>query len=311
MTDQAAAGTTGDTGATASVDAGAAAVAAAGTGDQGQQQAGQAGNGAAGGQESAVQDWRSGLDGEHAEFAKRIASPHDAVKVAFDLRKANGSMVRVPSADAKPEEVQRFRRAIGVPDKPEDYKADLGRDITDADRPVIDAVAKVMHEHGVPSSAFTAVSKVVTELALAQQGELNRLAEKSRGDAEAALKKEWGGDFDANVALAQRAVRSFGGKEIDALLNTVVNGSKLGDNPLLVRMFGNIGRRMGEGEFLGPATATERSSIQERIDEIMRANPPGTEKYKTPSVQRELAELSEKLAGAGPQRDAGFPGRAV
>lgn len=262
---------------------------------------------------SAAIDWRADVERkikeanldantqEIKEFASRLASPADAVKIALDFRKANSSMVRVPGEKATPEDVQKFRKAIGVPDKPEEYRADLGRDITDADRPVLDAVARIMHQHGVPAQAYTAVSRAVTELAIAQQNELERVAVKARDDNAAALKKEWGADYAANLTLAQRALKAFGGEEIEALLNTAVNGAKLGDNPALIKAFGNIGRRMGEGEFIGAVGVGERASIQERIDRILRDNPPGTEKYKALDVQRELSELYERMVGSGPR----------
>lgn len=256
-----------------------------------------------------VPDWRAGLEGEHKEFASRLATPADAVKVALDFRKQNSSMIRVPGVDAKPEDIARFHKAIGVPEKPEDYEFDLGRDLTDADKPVMESVAKVMHANGVPKNAVKAVTKAVADLAQAQVAEQNRVAVQARDAAQTALRKEWGADYDGNLTLAQRALKVFGGADAEALLNTVVNGAKLGDHPTLVKVFGTIGRRMGEGEFIGAVSAGERQSVQERIQAIMLAHPPGTEKYKSMEVQRELAELHGKLA---PPDTAGqFGGRRV
>lgn len=326
MTTEANAGTAGDgKGAAGAGDAAAAAAAAAsaaagagkGAADQGQQGAANGGQaqdkpaaGVNSGSSSAVQNWRDGLEGERLEFANRVASIPDLVDSAINLRKANGSMVKVPQQGAPAEEVAKFHKAIGVPEKPDQYKFDLGRDLTEQDKPVISKVSEIFHANGVPASAATAVSKAVAELAAAQLGEADRVASQHREAAEAALNKEWGADKDRNLQVALRAVEVFGGQELKDYLNsTIVNGAKLGDHPVLAKAFAKVGLRMGEGEFIGPANAGERQSVQDRINTIMQTHPPGSDGYKLPAVQRELAELHGQLHGHTPIVGSG--GRAA
>lgn len=248
----------------------------------------------------AAPDWRTGLDGEAKEFATRFSSIKDMAQAGVELRKANGSMVRVPGKDAKAEDVAKFRKAIGVPESADGYKPDIGRDLTDADKAAFTPIAKAALESGVPAEAFTKFSKAVAEMAKAQEAEANRVALAKREEAAASLKKDWGADYDANFELAKRALRTFAGNDADALLETTVNGQKLGDNPILIKAFGAVGRRMGEGEFIGAVGESERSTAQARIEQLMRENPPGTEKYKNPAVQKELSQLNEQLYGNAP-----------
>jgi len=77
----------------------------------------------------------------------------------------------------------------------------------------------------------------------------------------------------------------------------MVNGQKLGDHPVMVRMLGNIGRRMGEGEFIGAVGADQRSSLQTELNSIMAATPPGTAGYAKPEVQKRVFEINEALYG--------------
>lgn len=247
-------------------------------------------------------DWRSTItDPEHLEFAKRTASVADLAKVASDLRKANGSMIRVPSKDAKPEDIQKFNKAIGVPEKAEDYKFDLGREPTDADRAIQGEVGKIFHANGVPASAATAVSKAISELAMAQQAEENRVAVENRNKAEADLKKEFGADFDKNINVAKRAVELYGGDELkDFFDKTVVNGAKLGDHPAMIRAWAKIGLRMDEGGFIGAATADQRQSLEQERDQIMRENDPMSDAYRSPKIQNRLREINQSLYGNRP-----------
>jgi len=305
----AAAGDGAASGASAAGDAAAAAAAANGAAANGA--AADAGKGAGAAADAGAADWRASItDPEQKEFASRLASPADAVKVAYDLRKANGSMVRVPAKDAKPEDVAKFHKAIGVPEKPEEYKFDIGREPTDEDKQVQGEIAKVFHANGVPAAAVTAVSKAVTELAQAQLAEQNRVAVQARTDAEANLKKELGADYSKHVNLAVRAVEVFGGDELKTFLNTtIVNGAKLGDHPMLIKAMGKVGLRMGEGEFIGAVGSAEKGSLQAEMQQIMADNPPGTEKYKSPAVQKRLGEINTALYGSAPI--VGMAGRSA
>lgn len=251
-------------------------------------------------------DWRASItDPEHVEFAKRMASPADAIKSAVDLRKLNSSMIRVPGKDATPEDRAKFNKAIGVPETVEGYTFDLGREATEADKAIQGNLAKVAFENGVPATAMSALTKAVAELAGAQKAEENRVAVEARAANEAALRKEWGADYEANKTLATRAVQAFGEVKshpevIDFFDKTLVNGQKLGDHPIMVRMLGNIGRRMGEGEFIGAVGADQRQSLQSEWNQILAATPPGTAGYAKPEVQKRIAEISEALHGNEP-----------
>jgi hypothetical protein len=252
---------------------------------------------------AAQTDWRSAItDPEHVEFAKRLASPADAVKVALDLRKANSAMIKVPGKDATAEDRAKFNKAIGVPETVEGYKFDIGREPTEADKAIQAKIAAVALEHGVPANAMAGISKAVAEMAQAAKAEENRVAVAAREANEASLRKEWGADYDANKTLASRAVQAFGEVKshpevVELFEKTIVNGQKLGDHPVLLRMFGNIGRRMGEGEFIGAVGSDQRQSLQSELNEIYSKTPPGTEGYRNPSVQKRITEINEALHG--------------
>ncbi len=250
-------------------------------------------------------DWRASItDPDAVEFAKRVASPADAVKIALDLRKANSAMIKVPGKDATPEDRAKFNKAIGVPETVEGYKFDIGREPTDADKAIQGNLAKIALENGIPATAMTALSKAVTDLATAQRAEENRVAVEARAANEAALRKEWGADYERNKTLAGRAVQAFGEVKshpevIEFFEKTLVNGQKLGDHPVMVRMLGNIGNRMGEGEFIGPVGSDQRTSLQTELSQIMRDAPPGSAGYRDAAVQKRVFEINEALHGSG------------
>ena len=64
------------------------------------------------------------------------------------------------------------------------------------------------------------------------------------------VKAEWGTNYDANLKLAERAVEVFGGKEF----KTWLNETRLVNNPVMMKLFHNIGAKMSEDSFITDTT---------------------------------------------------------
>jgi hypothetical protein len=69
---------------------------------------------------------------------------------------------------------------------------------------------------------------------------------KQREDGLNALKKQWGGEFEANEDLARRAVMTFGGPEL--LKRLSLRG--LENDDILINTFCQIGKLIGEGHLV-------------------------------------------------------------
>lgn len=255
-------------------------------------------------------DWRNTItDPEHLEFAKRHASVADLAKSGVDLRKANGSMTRVPGKDSSPEDIAKFNKLIGIPATAAEYKFDLGREATDADKAIQAKIGEIFLANRVSAEAAPAISKAVTEMANAMKAEQNRVAVQARENTTATLRKELGADYDSHLVLADRAVKQWGNPGFAEFLNKPVDGVKIGDHPDFVRVFGAIGRRMGEGGFIGAVGGSERQTLQAELTTLMNANPPGSDSYKAPEVQRRVVAINEALHGTG--AGVGMGGRSA
>lgn len=124
--------------------------------------------------------------------------------------------------------------------------------------------AKWMHEAGIPVAQAQALATKWNEYQAGQAAAAD-LARQQQGEADvAALRKEWGGQYDANVELGKRAVRTFGADE-----QTLEKISKaLGDGETL-RLFHRIGKHLGEGTLI-PAGG-ERGATTPANPETARA----------------------------------------
>ena len=126
-----------------------------------------------------------------------------------------------------------------VPESPDAYKLPVpdGQDAKFAQQ-----VAGWMHKAGIPAAQAQALAEQWNAYQADQQ-QAAELARQQQGEADvAALKKEWGGQFEANAELGRRAVRTFG---IDAGALEKISGA-LGDAETL-RLFQRIGKHLGEG----------------------------------------------------------------
>jgi hypothetical protein len=90
-----------------------------------------------------------------------------------------------------------------------------------------------------------------------------------RSEAEAALRKDWGDKFEAQLGYANRAIAQFGGPELVAALTE----AGLGNDPRLARAFAKIGAAMAEDAPAGmggaPVGIRTPEAIRAEINEIM------------------------------------------
>lgn len=113
--------------------------------------------------------------------------------------------------------------------------------------------AKWMHEAGIPVTQAQALATKWNEYQ-ASQAQAADLARQQQGEADvSALRKEWGGQYDANVELGKRAVRAFAGEAGDAeqLIGKIEGAIGTAET---FRLFQRIGKSMGEST-LNPGDA--------------------------------------------------------
>lgn len=194
-------------GAGAGGDAGAGAGAGAGDG----------GFGAGGGDTGADAEWLGKLSAEggdadnpsNRDWAKAagVKDPDHAVKLLRDNMKAarDRGGLKVPGADAKPEEITAYRAAIGVPEKPDGYEI-KGPEGVKLNDDLIGRLRESAVKHGAPKGAFEGL---VGDFIQAQLDEA-ATETKRQDDLAAAKLKEWGGKRDEQVAHVNSAMRSLG-----------------------------------------------------------------------------------------------------
>ncbi|MGF1631983.1 MAG: hypothetical protein ACFCUT_21105 [Kiloniellaceae bacterium] len=253
-------------------------------------------------------DWRAAISEPGLRrVAEKFTSPAEVVKSYAALQSRLGRSVVKPGPDAGPEELAAYRRQLGVPERPEGYEVSLPKNLPEplrrdpAAEPLQQDFLKAMHEVGASNAVVQKAldwyyGNVTQGLAQQEKGAAER-----RAEAEAGLRREWGGDHQRNLTFAQRAVQTFGDDAfVEFLEGQSVDGVKLGDHPAFVRAFAAIGRSMGEDVPLVGEGEAGGGSLQARIDSLHALQDSDPQKYASRAVQGELQSLYGRLYGGQP-----------
>lgn len=272
-------------------------------GDAGKTKLGAGGDALEGGDKDAP-DWRAGItDPDLQKVASKYSSPTDLAKAYRSLEQRQGKMVALPGKDAKPEDVAAFHKALGVPEKPEEYKVEIPEAAKanwgEADEALKGSFLKNLHAAGATPGVVNAAMGWYFQTTQQIAEQQAAAAKKATEEAEAALQKEWGADAKANDQVAGRAAKEFGDEAfLQFLEEKEVDGIKLGNHPAFRKAFAAIGRAMSEDKPLIGGDSDAAQTAQERIDELHALQDSNPQEYKSQKVQNELRTLYSKLYGA-------------
>ena len=221
-----------------------------------------------------------------------------------------GGLLKVPAKDAKAEEVEAFRKALGVPEKPEDYlnevKLDNGATIGDADKPGLTTFAEAMHKVGAaPESVNAALNWYYQEQERIAADQEDR-DEEFKSKSIETLKEELGPSFKREINLTaslfaempggsnQKNENSFYAKLIGGRM---ADGTRIGDNPDFMRWLITLRRDVNPAASVvedGRNTGQSLDDEIKKIEEIMRTDRP---RYNKEYATRygELLTAREKI----------------
>lgn len=242
-------------------------------------------------------DWRAELPDDLKRFAANLGSPADAVRMAAGLRQKLSNAIVPPGPDASDDDIEAFRRRMGVPDRPEGYAisrpGDLPVGVGDTGAAREQEFLEVMHSAGAaPEIVQAAFDWYYGSVAAAGRDSADRLAAE-RDQASRVLLREWGDDYERNMDHARRAARAYGG---DGLVERL-DAAGLGNDPAVIRAFHLIGLELGEDEIFADAAPADRGlRLEERARDLRRR----ADRWTNSAVDRELRDIMEQLHGTRP-----------
>lgn len=217
------------------------------------------------GETASLRDWAK------ATGVKDIAG---LARIARDNQRAlrDSGRVKIPGADAKPEEVAAWRKATGVPDSVEGYAldpvTDANGDTVPLDTDLLGRIAGKAHEIGLPADAYKGL---VGEFVQAQLEQLATLDADQRAQGAEWVKAQ-GDKAAARSSAVNRGAEVLGlsGEEVMKIRNAI--GAKATLDKLA-----KLGEAVGEDVVLGLDNGGQQflmngDQAQAEIDR-MRADP--------------------------------------
>ncbi len=273
---------------------------------------GQEGAEGQGGQEGQAARWSDGFSADIRDhpITQRLENPEAGIRELIGAQKLIGAdKVVIPGEDATDEDRDAFFDKLGRPENVEGYELD-GLERPD-DLPWDDefqtSMVASMHKLGLNQAQVQGVLGKYIERIGGQFQQANGELARSRDAADKELRDEWGSSYKAQRENATKAFRAGAGENYDEIAKIkMADGSIMGDNPALVRVFAFIGDRMSEhGLPGGSSTPRVTKSPSEAVSEQQKlyADPEFMKKYLSGSeighdaAVEEMTNLTKMITG--------------
>ena len=236
-------------------------------------------------------------------IASRYTTAADMAQAVADMRKQVSSRIKVPGADATPDEVAQYQKALGVPGDLNGYdffsKAPEGFEPGEVDVELVKRLAPIAHKYNIPKAALEEFSGEFFSDVQGLQEDVKRGIVNARQELLVGLHKDWGADFDRNKNMSVQALDTFGDDELKNLMDEtrLQDGGMLGDHPVMVKFFARLGARTSEGDLVLRGDEETRTSAAEELRQILEEHPPGSDGYLRTNIQSRVRELNEALYG--------------
>ena len=230
----------------------------------------------------------------------------------------SGGLVKMPGKDASEEDIAAFHKALGVPEKPEDYFKDIqlanGAVIGEADKPLADSYAGAMHKAGATQAQMNAGMDWYYQFQEEQAADLDASDETFRGESQRALKDEFGSTFKRKTnAIASLFAAAPGGADVanpDALISRILagrlalkegekHGDIIGNDPAMNRWLIGLAQEINPAATLLEDGEQSGKGIGEELAEISKFRRENKREYfKDNAMQareRELLDAQAKI----------------
>ena len=205
------------------------------------------------------EDWKASLpeDIRDNQLIHNANSIESLAKTAIHAQSMIGAdKIAVPGRWANDDDWNNVYTKLGKPEDAQGYKLEV-KEGTQVDKDMESWYRGLAHKAGLNDrQANTIFQEYMTkeaELKAANAPPSPEDVEIIKGEAEIALKKEWGKAFDTRMNEAKGVLSEFAPKDFDQLLTK--DGVPLGNDPVFIKTLANIGNyinsKLGEDKMIG------------------------------------------------------------
>jgi len=248
-----------------------------------------------------LQRFREQLAGGDAGLLKQLERHKSIDSISKSFKEARNAAKNVGkplalSDKATEDEVKAYREAMGIPAEAKDYPVDFRQDYkaSDVDKEILGGFKEYMHAKNADPRAASAALEWYQDFAAAQQQELSANLAKVAKETQAALRTEWGGEYDGNLNAAQQLMTAQLGEDgfNDMMGLRLMDGSRLQDNQAFVKMMAQVGSDYyGGNAIMTGDVETTAKTVEERINELLTLRNEDPDKYFSDEVQGKITAL--------------------
>jgi hypothetical protein len=184
-----------------------------------------------------------GFDEQTRSKLSRFKSSKDVAKSYLELEKRLGASVVIPGKDASQSEKDDFAKRLGRPESPDGYELDqvyLPEGVS-RQKDGEEAFKRMAFELGLTKEQGGKLYKYANTQAFEGVAALRKAQDQKRREAAEGLKKEWGAEYDANLAKVQKINKLFGDDNWVQYLN-----EGAGNEPRLIKVLVKIAKQFSE-----------------------------------------------------------------
>ena len=168
--------------------------------------------------------------------------------------------VAVPNNNSTEDQWNEVYDKLGRPESADKYKLEVKSDTVPLDEGAIKSFAENAHKLGLNNKQAQGILEFYKNSmeSSAHQNQIDM--ETAQAQSEQELRKEWGGNYEANIKKAGAVAKA----NMDATIldMQLKDGTRLGDHPAIIKGFANIANLLSEDKLV----STESEGMSQGID---------------------------------------------
>ena len=261
------------------------------------------------------EDWKASLpeDIRDNQLIHNANSIESLAKTAIHAQSMIGAdKLAIPGKWANEDDWNNVYTKLGKPEDAQGYKLEL-KEGTQVDKDMESWYRGLAHKAGLndrqANTIFQEYMAKEAELKAANAPPSPEDVEIIKGEAEIALKKEWGKAFDTKMNEAKGVLTEFAPKDFDQLLTK--DGVPLGNDPVFIKTLANIGHyinsKLGEDKMVGSKQQPQYTPADaEKEIAALRGDPRDGGPYwdkKHPDHMRTVQQVQELMEYMHPEEE--------
>ena len=157
--------------------------------------------------------------------------------------------IPLPGKSATDEQWNEVYNKLGRPESADKYTLEFKTDVAPVDENVIKGFAQNAHKLGLNNKQAQGILEFYKSTLEGSAKEMSVNMESAQAEAANTLRSEWGKSYDENLRKASAVAQTY--LEPELLDPQLRDGSRLGDNPKIIKAFANIANLLSEDKIIG------------------------------------------------------------